>query len=141
MQVMTQEATPDVSESPRRRQPSAETLAARQAARFVRDLNRQLGTWQATSVKLHTMAARLKATGRTDSSVAEEASEMLRVVRSEAQRFEAKLPDYPAEVARHSRIEDTRRSFEMIADRLRNTLGLLGAEPPSRGNEDRVLTK
>lgn len=121
----------DVSESPRRRQPSAEALAARQAARFVRDLNRQLGSWQAASVKLHTMATRLKATGRVDASVVEEAEELLRVVSTEARRFEAQLPDYPAEVARHSRIDDTRRSFAMIAERLRNSLGLLGVEPPN----------
>lgn len=127
MQVMSH----DVSESPRRRQPSPETLAARQAARFVRDLNRQLGSWQAASVKLHTMAARLKAMGRVDPSVIAEAEELLRAVSTEAHRFEAQLPDHPAEVARHSRIDDTRRSFEMIADRLRSSLRLLGTEPSS----------
>ncbi len=119
--------TDNTSEPPRRRQASAETVAGREAARFVRDLNRHMGLWQAASVKLHTIALRLRAAGRDDATVAEEAGALLEVVTAEAQRFEAQLPTYPERVARHSRIIDTRRSFAMIADRLRTTIGLLGA--------------
>jgi hypothetical protein len=123
--------TDDNMESPRRRQASAEALAGREAATLVRQLNRQLGMWQASSVKLHTMAQRLKSTGRTDPAVAEEARTLFQVVTVEAQRFERMLPGQPSTVANHGRVSDTRRSFNMITERLRESLKLLGSEPPA----------
>ena len=122
MQAMTD----DQSDPPRTRQASAEALAGREAAALVRDLNRQLGAWQASSVKLHAMAERLRAAGRSDPSLADEAKALFHLVSSEAQRFEQLLSDRPEAVARHGRIDDTRRSFEMVADRLRASLKLLG---------------
>jgi hypothetical protein len=121
--------TDDSTELPRRRKSSPEALAGREAAALVRDLNRQLGHWQASSVKLHTIAERLKAAGRADPSVVEEAHALFHVVAVEAKRFEELLPDQAAAVAAHGRINDTRQSFEMIANRLRASLRLLGAEP------------
>lgn len=125
MQIMTD----DSSELPRRRKSSPDVLVAREAAALVRDLNRQLGQWQASSVKLHTMAERLTATGRADPALIEEAHTLFRVIATEAQRFEELLPDQPPAVATHGRINDTRQSLEMIADRLRASLKLLGADP------------
>jgi len=121
--------TNDTSESIPRRKASAETMAGREAAALVRDLNRQIGRWQASSVKLHTMAQRLKSTGSADPSVAEEAHTLFQVVATEAQRFEELLPEQPSAVAGHGRINDTRQSFDMITDRLRASLRLLGANP------------
>ncbi len=118
--------TDDSSETPRRRQASADALAARDAAMLVRDLNRRLGSWQAASVKVHTMAQRLKASGRGDPAMAEEARTLLHTLTLELQRFEELLPGQPEKVASHGRINDTRRALEMIADRLRTTLRLLG---------------
>lgn len=122
MSVMTD----DDRDSPRRRQPSADVTVGRTAAALVRDLNRQLGHWQATSVKIHTIAERLKAAGRTDPSVAEEAKALFRVVSAEAERFQLLLPAQTESVVQHGRIRDTKRSFEMVADRLKASLKLLG---------------
>lgn len=118
--------TDDQPEPIRRRHASPEAQAGREAAELVRELNRQLGLWQATSVKLHTIATRLKASGRHDPSVAEDVYTLFRVVAAEAERFEGMLPAQRPTVAGHSRINDTRRSFEMVADRLRGSLELLG---------------
>ena len=126
---MSSAMTNDSSESPPRRKTSADALAGRQAAGLVRDLNRQLGHWQASSVKLHTMAERLKAAGRADPSVVEEANALFHVVKTEAQRFEGLLPEQSSAVATHGRIDDTRRSFDMVSDRIRASLKLLGADP------------
>lgn len=114
------------SEPQRRRQPSVEAIVGREAARLVRDLNRQLGRWQALSVKLHTMAGRLKAKRRADPSVVEEAQALFNLVSAEAERFESLVREQSSAVARHGRIGDTRRSFEMVTDRLRAALDLLG---------------
>lgn len=121
--------TDDIPLPPRRRNASPEAVASREAASFVRDLNRQLGFWQASSVKLHTMAERLTAAGRADPSVAEEAHALFNVVSTEALRFESLLPELTEAVAGHDRIKDTRRSFEMITERLRDSLRLMGSEP------------
>lgn len=120
--------TDDSSDTPRRRKPSAEAAAGREAAALVRELNRRLGQWQAASVKLHTIAERLKSTGHADAAVRDEAHALFNVVSREAHRFEGLLPDQPEAVARHGRIDDTRRSFEMIAARLRESLKLLGED-------------
>lgn len=120
--------TDDSSDMPRRRQPSAEATAGREAAALVRELNRRLGQWQASSVKLHTIAERLKSSGYVDPAVIEEADALLKVVSREAHRFEDLLKGQPEAVARHGRIDDARRSFEMIADRLRASLKLLGED-------------
>lgn len=108
---------------------------------LVRELNRRLGAWQATSVKLHAMAQRLKAAGRHDPAVADEAMALLLLVSCEARRFEAMLPDLPA-VSHHGRIRDTSRSFEMITDRLRAALTYVGVEPDRyEGRVDEVTRR
>jgi hypothetical protein len=124
MHVMTD----DNSDPPRRRKASADAMAGREAAALVRELNRQMGSWQASSVKIHTIAERLKATGRSDPAIAEEAHTLFHVVIAESQRFEGLLPDQQIAVAEHGRIKDTRRSFEMVTDRLRSSLLLLGVD-------------
>ena len=95
---------------------------------LVRELNRRLGGWQAASVKVQTMAQRLKAAGRSDPSVAEEARALLQAVSGEARRFEDLLTQQSKVVANHGRVTDTQRSFVIIADRLQTSLSLLDAE-------------
>jgi chromosome segregation ATPase len=121
--------TDESSEPPRRRQSSPEALAGREAASLVRDLNRRLGSWQAVSVKLHTISQRLRASGREDPSVVEDAEALLNAVSTEAQRFEELVAEQDEAVASHARVEDTRRSFNMIINRLRTTLASLGRGP------------
>jgi hypothetical protein len=119
--------TDENSERPRRsRQLSTAALAGRQAAAFVRELNRQLGLWQASSVKLQTMAERVRSAGRHDPQVSVEIRTLFSAVKSEAQRFEESLARQSPEVAEHGRVRDTRRSFDMISGRLRQSLRLLG---------------
>ena len=121
--------TDDVSDAPRRRKASADALAGREAATLVRDLNRQLGSWQATSIKLHAIAQRLKAAGRLDPAVVEEALALFHLVSRESSRFENTLPQLSDAVSHHGRIADTRQSFKMVTDRLVATLCMLGADP------------
>lgn len=121
--------TDERSEPPRRRQSSAEALASREAAIFVRDLNRRLGSWQSVSVKLHTIAQRLRSSGREDASVAAEAEALIAAVATEARRFEGLVAQQTDAVAGHARVDDTRRSFRMIIERLRATLHAMGREP------------
>lgn len=111
---------------PAPRRPSATLLAGRQATALVRDLNRQLGVWQASSVKLQTMAERARSAGGADPHVAAEIRALFSAVRTEAHRFEEQLATQPPQVAEHGRIRDTRRSFEMISGRLQQSLRLLG---------------
>jgi hypothetical protein len=108
------------------RQPSPAVEAARQASALVRELNRQLGLWQASSVKLHTMAERVRAAGRADPHVSSELRALFAAVTTEATRFEARVAAQSPQVAEHGRVRDTRRSFEMISGRLRQSLRLLG---------------
>ena len=137
MRMMTDQAfeasvTDDSSDSPRRRKASAEAAVGREAAILVRDLNRQLGVWQGASVKLHTMALRLAASGRTaDPAFADQALQLFQVVSTESQRFEAMAGIQPQSVAQHSRINDTRQSFAMVVDRLRACFTLLGIDRKS----------
>jgi hypothetical protein len=118
----------DLGRSRVARQPSAAAQAGREAAALVGELNRQLGLWQASSVKLQTMAERAKSAGRAGSDVASEIRTLFAAVTAEARRFDARLAAQPPEVAEHGRIRDTRRSFEMISGRLRQSLRLLGEE-------------
>lgn len=116
----------DLGRSPVARQRSAAAQAGRDAAALVRELNRQLGTWQASSVKLHTMAERAKSAGDAADHVASEIRTLFAAVTAEARRFDASIASQPPEVAEHGRVRDTRRSFEMISGRLRQSLRLLG---------------
>lgn len=129
-QAFEASVTDDSSDSPRRRKASAEAAVGREAAMLVRELNRQLGVWQGASVKLHTMAQRLAASGGSDPAFADQALPLFQVVSMESRRFEAMVGTQPPSVAQHSRINDTRQSFGMIVDRLRACFMLLGMQPP-----------
>ena len=130
-QAFDPQFTDDSLESPRRRKASAEALVGREAATLVRALNRQIGLWQSGSVKLHTMAQRLASSGRTDPAVAEQVLQLFDAVSMEMQRFETMVGAKSQSVAQHSRINDTRRSFGMVIDRMRACFTLLGMEPPA----------
>ena len=106
-------------------------MAGRQALLLVSELNRQLGQWQAASVKLKTIAERLSVQRMADAAVVAEARALLELVGAEQERFERTLPGQPAVVVQHSHIKDTQRSFAMVTERLRTTLTLLGV-PPER---------
>ena len=110
--------------SPRQRSTTA--LTGRQATALVRDLNRQLGLWQASSVKLYAMAERARTAGREDPQVSAQLRMLFSAVSGEARQFEERLTTQPPEVAQHGRVRDTRRSFEMISGRLKQGLRLLG---------------
>lgn len=123
--------TDDSRESPRRRRASAEAVVSREATMLVRGLNRQLGLWQGASVKLQIMAQRLASAGRSDPAFAEQAVPLFQAVSMEYRRFEAMVGTQPPSVAQHSRVNDTRQSFGMVIDRLRDCFRLLGMEPPA----------
>jgi hypothetical protein len=119
----------DSLRTPRRRQASADALTGREAAKLVRELNRQLGLWQGTSVKLQIMCQRIAETRCPDPNVVEQCLQLFHAVSAEARQFDATIGRQSEKVARHGRINDTRRSFSMILERLRTCFGLLGIEP------------
>ena len=104
---------------------SAEGLIARQAAGLMRPLNARLGIWQASSIKLRTMAERGRRDERPDPAVAREAAELLELMNREAATFDAALPSLPPAVTANARVQDTRRSLETIRQRLCETLAML----------------
>jgi hypothetical protein len=119
--------TADIIEMPRRRRtPSPELLISRDAGKLVEELNGKLGVWQSSSIKLRTMAERLRAAGRRDDAVASEARALAEVVAVQARQFEELANQQSDAIARHFKLDNTRRSLSMIGDRLAETLKLLG---------------
>ncbi|RYE07780.1 MAG: hypothetical protein EOP22_16415 [Hyphomicrobiales bacterium] len=115
-----------------RREVSAATIAGREARQLVVPTNRKLGEWQATSIKLETMAARLKAAGRHDPAIAEGAATLRQLVVAETVAFEAVVAGAPEPVQLHSRVGDTRHALRALAARLGAILADLGEMPAGR---------
>lgn len=115
-----------------RREVSAATLTGREARLLVVPTNRKLGEWQATCIKLETMAARPKAAGRRDPGIAEVAATLRQLVAAEGAAFEAVVAGAPEPVQRHSRVGDTRHALRALELRLAAILAELGEMPAGR---------
>jgi hypothetical protein len=123
----------DDSGLPRRRQASADVVAGREAARLVRELNRELGKWQSASVKVHTIAGRRNLSQQASAELSAEIHRLLAGVSQGSQRLADLLQQAGPAIAGHGRIEDTRRSIEMVRERLLSSLRLLGETPHAGG--------
>ena len=113
---------------PRRQTPA--DVADRQAARqLVAPLQDQLGLWQAESIKLETMAERLRVTGGGNEELAKGIRELLDAVTRQATALDGAVQKVPESVRTHSRVTDVRKVLKMLEQRLNDTLNGL---PPSR---------
>ena len=108
--------------APRRRAPADGVRVSREAARLVRPINERVGTWQAESIRLQTAARRMKASGRHDPGIVESIRTLLEFVEEQARQFEALIATVEKDIGAHSRVADTRRVLQMVADRMRACL-------------------
>lgn len=100
-----------------RRASSPAVVVARLATAVVKPYNRKLGDWQISSIRLHALLARAVDT-RSLSDLQAQRQAMIDDVAAEQQRFEAEVNELPHGAARHTKIEDTRRSLRMVIARL-----------------------
>lgn len=90
----------------------------RDARRLIDPFNEKIGTWQSESVRLHAAVERMRQSGGHDPSLIESAAATLAHVEEQAKQFEAAVASAARELASHSRISDTRRSLDLIRERL-----------------------
>ena len=109
----------DDSDSPRRRTVSEQTLAARQAVQLVAPINERVGEWQSESVRLATAAQRRRDMGRDDAELGRDIRALLAKVEAELKSLDEAVLLLPPEVAANSRLVDTRRGLQIVAERLR----------------------
>lgn len=102
---------------------------SQQAMKVVLPTNRQIGPWQARAAHLQVLAEKLRANGRCDGKIAEEAKELLDAVEVHRRDLSDKMGDLPADVAASTRLDDTVRALQSVAAVLQRTLALMS---PSR---------
>ena len=112
----------DVSGEQRHRTVSEQTLAARRVAQLVAPINERVGEWQIESVRLATTAQRLRDMGRRDGELAKDIRTLLAKVEAELKALDEAVPLLSPLVAANSRLADTRRSLQLVAERLRGAL-------------------
>lgn len=100
----------------------AAVRANREARLLVDPVNEKIGVWQSETVRLQTAVRRMRESGRHDPGVSESVRALLAYVGQQARQFEAAVAAAEPDVAGHSRIDDTRRSLQMLADRLASCL-------------------
>lgn len=94
----------------------------RDARRLIEPINEKVGTWQSESVRLHAAVERMRQSGQHDPTLIELVTTTLAHVEEQAKQFETTVAFAARELAAHSRISDTRRSLDIIRDRLRRCL-------------------
>ena len=109
----------DDSDGPRRRTVSEQTLAARQVVQLVAPINERVGEWQSESVRLATAAQRRRDMGRDDAELGRDIRALLAKVEAELKSLDEAVLLLSPEVATNSRLVDTRRGLQIVAERLR----------------------
>ncbi|HZY67310.1 MAG TPA: hypothetical protein VFE52_01915 [Devosia sp.] len=109
-----------------RRKTSISVVHGRAARQLIAPVQEKLGVWQAEVVKLEVMAQRMKASGRTDASIAEAARSVLSVVHMQTQLFASSVTAAPPVIQTHSRVTDAIKVLEMLRVRLEKLLADLG---------------
>lgn len=126
---MTDEISNQQDSGPARRETSSDVLATRAARQLVRSVHKQLGSWQAESVKLEAIVERLRASGRHDPSVSNAAKTLLGSVHKGAREFEREVGKAPEPVRQHGRIADTRTVLRLVEQRVSATLNRMDDLP------------
>jgi hypothetical protein len=121
----------------RKRAMRAEVRITRQALKVALPINRQIGSWQASAVRLLAMAQRLAASGRYNPSIVEEAETLATLVASQSEALKREMNALPTEISGSTRLLDTARALKSIGDGLDRALKLM---PRGRPNETRAFT-
>jgi len=96
--------------------------ANREARRLVDPISERIGCWQSESVRLCTALQRARQGGRHDPGLVEAARTLLDHVEQQGRQFDEAVAATDDWLATHSRIIDTRRSLQVIIDRVRSYL-------------------
>lgn len=94
----------------------------REARRLIEPFIERIGTWQAESVRLCAAVERMRQSGRYDPILMESIATALAHVDEEVTQLELAVASAARELASHSRVSDTRRSLDIIRERLRGCL-------------------
>lgn len=104
-----------LDESKRRRAMRPEVKISRQAMTVVQPLNRQIGEWQAATVRLSALANKARLTGRSTLELRKETLQLSALVRQHEQELKDRTSELPLAVANSGRIRDTRMALDSLA--------------------------
>ena len=96
--------------------------ANREARRLTDPISEKIGGWQSETVRLCTALQRAREGGRQDPRLVEAARTLLDQIEEQGRQFDQAVSTTDDWLATHSRIIDTRRSLQVIIDRLRSYL-------------------
>ncbi|MGN6156623.1 MAG: hypothetical protein ACTHNL_00860 [Devosia sp.] len=82
-------------------------------------INERVGEWQSESVRLATAAQRRRDMGRDDAELGRDIRALLAKVEAELKSLDEAVLLLSPEVAANSRLVDTRRGLQIVAERLR----------------------
>jgi hypothetical protein len=99
-----------------------EVKISRQAMKVVLPTNQQIGPWQARAAHLLALAEKLKATGRHNPGIADEAQTLLDIVETHRRELDRDVQELPSDVAGSTRLDDTARALQSVATVLERTL-------------------
>lgn len=100
---------------------------SQQAMTVVRPTNEQIGPWQARAAHLQVMAEKRAAKGRRDQRIADEAVALLAEVEMQRHRLSERVERLPDDVAGSTRLDDTARALQSVAQVLERVRDLMGA--------------
>lgn len=120
------EAPAAFDEQHRQRAMRLEVKITRQAMKVVLPTNQQIGPWQARAAHLLALAEKLKATGRHDPSIIDEAQALLEAVAAHRRELDQEVQELPPDVAGSTRFDDTARALQSVASVLERTLATAG---------------
>lgn len=109
----------------RQRAKRVDVQIAQQAMRVATPTNQEIGPWQHQAARLLALAEKLRATGRRDPRIADEAEALLRAVEERQQHLSDQIAVLPDKVAGSSRLEDTARALRSVVAVLDRTLELM----------------
>jgi hypothetical protein len=104
---------------------------SKQAMKVVLPTNQQIGPWQSRAAHILALAEKLRATGRHDPRLADEAEALLGSVNAHQAHLIDAIRNLPSEVAGSTRLQDTHRALCSVATVLENALKLLQNRAPA----------
>lgn len=112
-------------ESKRRRAMRPEVRVSRQALAVVQPINRQIGQWQAATIRLMALGRKARLTGRPTDDLRRETLVLSALVKEHEAALQARTQELPPAVANSGRIRDTRMALGSVSRGLEATLRTL----------------
>ena len=109
-------------ESKRQRAMRPEVKISREALRVVQPINRRIGTWQTTIVRLGALGRRPQAADTYREKIRAEAEALAAEVKTEAAVFQEALQSLPDAVAKSSRLADTCKALSSLMSGIEGVL-------------------